>query len=141
MRIVEQITQGLRHVVAIDADEVLTGDQRCISLRRLGDDDAAVGHRLHHPHPLEIGGGIRTGREVCAAVAMHIDQNLGPTQELVLGFAEDDSRRPGRDRFVEREQPQLAVPIPQRRRQTGQGTPPPRVEAAHEQHVDVAIRR
>ena len=53
--VVQQIVDGGRHVVDARLDEVRAGDQRFTALRRFGDDDASLRHRLDRACPLEVG--------------------------------------------------------------------------------------
>ena len=90
---------------------------------RLGDHDAAVGHRLDHARPLEVAG--------TPVVAVDVDEDLGRGEQAVLVGAEHEAGRAGAHRRGEAEQAQVGPPVLQHRAERGEqsasrGVSPPR---------------
>ena len=132
---------GIRHLVDARLDEVRAGDQRLATFRRFGDHHAAAAPSPRRRGPIRSTAGGRWLHR-CAA---------GRSRWMLSSNFAEDSRRYfsapntvcGVDASIGRSTPtrrMIGASPPQVRRQFGKRRAAAIVEAAHEQHVDRALR-
>jgi hypothetical protein len=104
------------------------GHQGFDAHRGLGGDHTAVGDRLDHPRPLEVG----------RLVAVHVQQDARVGEPGVLVVADGERRRAVAGGPVPTEQAQVGAPLPQLPSGTAEERLAPRGAATEEGDVDLA---